>query len=178
LTVPDIRRIGVSASTSLQQSQFLEASENATDSRATIRRIRERVAATFRRAFREEFREGTTSDFALDIQSLVLDFGAPALIELRTFLMSEALPVGIGFETLTTIAELKSAAGSAAADRSSLIEWALTSRSAEMRYGAAFALAALKDKGSVKALEAAIARETIPEVRKAQERVLRAIQGD
>jgi hypothetical protein len=177
MTMADLRRVGVSASTALSPSAFLMSSESSTDATATVRKLREQVALAFRKATREEFRDGTTSEFARELQSIVTTFGSDAIVEVRRFLVAGGLPVGLSFEALTSLAEMEHIERASAMNRATLVRWALASPSAEIRYAAAFAVAAMKDASFLPDLTNALAREQVPEVRLAFEKVKRIVLG-
>jgi hypothetical protein len=149
---------------------------NATDQHATLRKLRERLSDVLNKAVTEDFREGVPSAFATDLRELVLDFGAAALPELQRVLATQRIPNGVGFEALNVLASFNYR--SILLDRRHLIDWALSSETPEVRYGAAFAVATLRDRAAVQPLIAAIRREQIPDLKRAFEKVLRTLGGE
>ena len=89
---------------------------------------------------------------------------------------TEGLPPEIGFEALTTLADLKLA--SITVERQSLLERALLSPVPEIRYGAALGAAAARDPAVVPVLRKAIQREQIADLRRNLEKILLTIAGD
>jgi hypothetical protein len=147
---------------------------SATDEQATAHELHRRLAQVLARAWNEEFREGMPSEFAEELRLLVLDFGTVVVTELQRIIAARAVRPGLGFEALTTLADFKYS--SIAADRLRLVEWALSSPAPEIRYGGALALATLRDPKSAAALQMAVAREPLPDLQRALQKVLSAIR--
>lgn len=152
----------------------LTVAEAATDERATIRRLRERLARVLTKALAEDFREGLPSEFSTDLRELVLDFGPAVIRELQHFVVANQLTSDIGFEALTALASFNYS--SIVPDRQGLIESALFSPAPEIRYGATLALATIREPEIIPALRTAIARENVADVRQAMEKVLKAVE--
>lgn len=169
LSAAEPRRIGVTAVTAPPWSHAQDLSET-TGPAATAAKLRQRIAAIVADAQREDFREGSTSQFAKDLSTLVNDFGSAVFPEIQRMIASGLLRGEVGFEALTALAGLKHSA--IIHDRLRLIEWALASPSAEMRYAAAFALATVRERAAAEPLRAAIIREPVRDIRKAFEKVL------
>jgi hypothetical protein len=177
LSSAEPRRVGFTSATSLPRFGVVEGVfRSATDEQATQRRLREQIARVLARAFHEEFREGMPSEFADDLRTLVLDYGTAVVAELQRMIALHGMHPGVGgvgFEALNTLASFDYS--SIAADRFRLIEWALASPSPEVRYGAALAVATLREAAAVGPLEVAIKHEAIPDLRRAFEKVLRKL---
>jgi len=107
---------------------------------------------------------------------LVLDFGAPLIAELAKVMSAEGVPPDVGFEALTTLADLKCA--SIAVERRLLLETALLSPVPEIRYGAALGAAAVRDPAVIPVLRKAIEREQLADLRRNFEKILAALTGD
>lgn len=168
------RRIGWSSATGLASLGSIESTfRSASDEQATLLRLRERVAGVLSRAFHEEFREGMPSEFSEELRLLVESYGTAVVAELQRLITLHGIHPDVGFEALTALASFPYS--SIAADRFLLIEWALTSSSPEIRYGAALAVVTLREPAAVRPLETAIKRELIPDLRKILEKVLHEI---
>jgi len=174
LNAAEPRRLGSGVATQLIPVGTVAASQSASDEQATAWKLREQLGNILRNALWEDFRDGMPSQFAHDLRTLVLDFGTAAVTELQRFIAARPIRPGLGFEALTALATFNYP--SIASDRRRLIEWALTSPSSEIRYGAALALVSLGDPMAVQPLEAAISSERIPDLRHALQKVLQAIK--
>lgn len=173
LSTAEPRRVGDSA---LETAKFVLVGDAATDEQATILKLREQLARVLTKAFNEEFRDGMPSEFSNDLHNLVMDYGSVVVREIQRVLAAHEIDTGVGFEALTLLASFDYK--SIASDRLRLVEWALASPTPEIRYGAALALATLRDPVAIGPLKTAIRREAIPDLRKALERVLRAFSGE
>lgn len=150
--------------------------ESSTAQKRHPARLDESVQAAFRAAQDEVFEDGADSLFSEELSHLVHRYGAISVSVVAHLLSSPRTDVEVAAQALRSLAEIKHPASH---DRRLwLLETGLGHASSWVRDGAALGLASLDDPAAIPALEGAIEREEVEELREDMEKVLVGLARD
>ena len=118
----------------------------------------------------ETFEYGVESQFTLDLEALVLNYGSAAIAALRRLIMRGQMDDSVTAEAMRSIGYVDHFAS--ASDRLSLLQWGLFSSSPGIRKGAIVGLAYIDDPKAIPSIRKAIEREQIGWLRTYMQQVL------
>jgi hypothetical protein len=150
--------------------------ESSTAQKRQPARVEESVQAAFRAAEDEVFEDGADSVFSEELSRLVRRYGAVSVSVVAHLLSSPRTNVEVAAQALRSLAEIKHSASHD--QRLWLLETGLEHASSWVRDGAALGLASLDDPAAIRALEEAIEREEVEELRQDMEKVLAGLARD
>jgi hypothetical protein len=111
----------------------------------------------------EVFEDGMESQFSKDLVSLIWRHGQLAILEAARLIASEKVDPGVASEALKWIGRIKDKRTHSI--RLWLLKRGLTSSSHQVRDGAGLGLSFLSDPAAISALEEAVEREQVSELR-------------
>jgi len=132
------------------------------------------IANLFTAARNEIFEEGMESHFSKEFVSLIKRHGEVAILEAAILITSEKADPDVASEALKWLGQVKHSGTHSF--RIWLLKRGLTSSSPQVRDGAGLGLSFLNDPDAIPALQQAIEREQIPELRRDLEQVLQQLQ--
>lgn len=148
----------------------IEADSATLSLRAPSRNLAQKVRSVFTLAPEERFEDGMDSDFSRTLVSLIEMYGGLAVAELSQYLTTEVPNEEVVGEALRWIGAIDHPESHQ--ERSFLLQKALQSSGARIRYAAALGLSRMDDPSAIPALRAAIGGERHEKLRRYFQRVL------
>lgn len=152
----------------------VEAASGTLSLRAPSRNLAQRVRSAFSLALDEQFEDGMESVFSQTLVGLFETYGAPIAVELDQYLTTEAPNEEVIGEALRWIGAADHPESNN--ERSLLLQKALQSSAARVRYAAASGLSRMDDPRAIPALQRAIRSERHERLRRYYQRVLEQLE--
>jgi len=121
-----------------------------------------------------EFEDGIENEFTKQLQSLVKEWGGPAVVKLAPMIFRPTIRTEIAAQTLLCLGRIDDKDTVSA--RSRILRRGLLSSSAKVRDAATVGIASMGDRGATADLVAAVERESIPSLRDDMRAVLEYLQ--
>lgn len=149
--------------------------ENSTSKYVFSDFLSRKANALFIAAREDVFEDGMNSNFSRNLIEFIFTYGHAAMEMIIPIIFSKQTNTDISSEALRVVGRINHK--STHRDRLWLLERGLYSSSARIRDGAILGLAFLNDPYAIAPLTAAIARESLPELRQDMEQVLAQLEG-